>query len=231
MHDHPDISDLEKRIERLEERLGPWSADEPNLPPRLHPLLPFALGLAAVVLGYLGLGYPQHYYQVLFSVLLLLLLYHRGSLRPVQGNWKWPQIIVNFLVLCLLFKLLIGGESAHPFDWIKLPAIAKVPPAGNQSWYALPDYSVQWQAIPGLADWSIDITRIQTLLFVVIFAGALFRFEPFTSIAALVLLLVSLPVYLRYDWDKVILFLIAGSVSLYLQARVFESSTGSRGRI
>lgn len=228
MADHPDVVDLEKRIQRIEERLEFGAGTEQTGPPRPHPLWPLVLGLAAVVLGYLGLGYPQHYYQVLFSVLLLLLLYHRGSLQPARDNWKWPQIVVNFLVLCLLFKLLIGGGIAHPFDWIKLPAIAKVPPEGSQSWYSLPDYSVQWQAIPTLAELSIDVIRIQTLLFVVIFAGALFRFEPFTSIAALVLLMVSLPAYLRFDWDRVILFIIAGSVSLYLQARVFGRTSGVR---
>jgi hypothetical protein len=217
----PDAVSLEQRLQRIERRLG--LADGETSKERFfpHPAWAFVLGLAASALGYLGVGYPQHYYQILFAGLLTLLLYHRGILRPAHGPWKWPQMVVNLLLLCLLFKLLIGGGMAHPFDWVKLPTVTKAPPTGEQTWYSMPDYSVQWLAVPSLAAWSIDVTRIQTLLFVVIFAGALFRFEPFTSIAALVLLIVSIPSYFHYSWDRVILFLIAGSVSLYLQARAY----------
>lgn len=222
MEDLPSIIDLEKRIVRLEEQIGTHGRGAPALP-SIHPVWPLLFGLAAVALGYLGVGFPQHYYQVLFSLLLLLLLYHRGFLLYARRGWKWPQLIVNFLVLCLLFKLLIGGGVSHPFDWLKLPALTKAPPSGEQSWYSavVPDYTVQWQAIPKLAEWSIDVTKIQTLLLLAIFAGALFRFEPFTSITALVLLVISVPTYLRFDWDLTVPFIIIGSVSLYLQARAY----------
>ena len=218
MDDLTRMSALEKRIERIEERLG-WPGDEADIP-SLHPAAPLVLGLAAVVLGYLGLGLPQHYYQVLFSLLLMLLVYHRGRLLFSRGPWKWPQLIVNFLVLCLLFKLLIGGGVSHPFDWFKLPALAKNPPADAQSWYSavVPDYTVHWQTIPKLAEWSIDITKVQTLMLLANFAGVLFRFEPFTSITALVLIVISLPAYLSFDWDWIILFVISGGLSIYLQA-------------
>lgn len=222
MNDLPNVSDLERRVQRLEARAGLEGGAGAAGLFALHPVWPFLLGLAAIVLGYLGLGYPQHYYQILFSVLLILLLYHRGSLRPARGSWKWPQIVVNFLLLCLLFKLLIGGGISHPLDWFKLPAITKAPPSGEQSWYSgmVPDYAVQWQAIPVLAQWSIDVTKVQTFLLLMIFVGALFRFEPFTSIVALVLIVASLPAYLQYRWDWIVLFIIAGSVSIYLQARI-----------
>ncbi len=220
MDDRPKTNDWEHRIQVLEQRIGMTGSRQPAGAPSLHPAWLLLLASTALALGVFGLGYPQHYYQLLFSGLLLLLLYHRGLLRFSRGPWKWPQAIVNFLVLCLLFKLLIGGGVSHPFDWIKLPAITKAPPSpGAQPWYSgvVPDYTVQWQAIPQLAGWSVDITKIQTFLLLAIFAGALFRFEPFTSIATLALLLVSLPSYLRYDWDWVVLFIIAAGVSLYLQ--------------
>jgi hypothetical protein len=221
MGEYPYLNDLEKRIQRLEKLFGSAETGRTARSPSLHPAWPLLLGTIAVVLGYSGLGYPQHYYQFLFSGLLLLLLYHRGFLLRARGRWAWPQILVNFLLLCLLFKLLIGGGMSHPFDWFKLPAITKAPPSGEQSWYSgvVPDYTIQWQAIPALAQWAIDITKIQTFLLLAIFAGALFRFEPFTSIAALVLLVISLPTYLQYNWDWIVLFIIAGSVSIYLQAR------------
>jgi hypothetical protein len=130
------------------------------------------------------------------------------------------MIVVNFLILCLLFQFLIGGGISHPFDWIRVPVIVKAPPAGEQSWYSavVPDYTVQWQAIPKLAEWSINITKVQTFLLLTILAGAMFRFEPFTSITALALLLISLPTYLRFNWDWIVPFIIIGSVSVYLQA-------------
>jgi hypothetical protein len=221
MNELPNMTELEKRVRVLEERAGLTGGGIPGAP-SLRPAWPFALGVAAIALGYLGLGYPQHYYQILFSILLLLLFYHRGFLVVARGRWKWPQILVNFLLLCLLFKLLIGGGISHPLDWFKLPAITKAPPSGGQSWYSgvVPDYTMQWQAIPALAQWSIDVTKIQTFLLLMIFAGALFRFEPFTSITALALIVISLPTYLRFNWDWVVLFIIAGSVSIYLQARM-----------
>jgi hypothetical protein len=218
MHEDPDMLDLEKRLARIEQRLG--LDEQAHRGSSFHPAWSLALGLIAIALGYVGVGLPGHYYQVLFSLLLLLLLYHRGSLGLMPGKWKWPQIVVNFLLLCLLFQLLIGGGVTHPFDWIKVPAIIKAPPAGEQPWYSafMPDYTIQWRAVPKLGEWSVDVTRIQTFLLLAVLAGALFRFEPFTSIAALALLLISLPVYLRFNWDWVILFIIVGSVSVYLQA-------------
>jgi hypothetical protein len=188
--------------------------------PTIHPGWPLGLGLLAIALGYLGIGHPRHYYPVLISVLLLLLLYHRGFLRLMHGKGKWAMIVVNFLLFCMLFQLLIGGGISHPFDWIKVPVLAKVPPSGEQSWYSavVPDYTIQWQVIPKLAEWSIDVTKVQTFLLLTVLAGALFRFEPFTSLAALALMAISLPTYLRFNWDWVVLFIIAGSVSVYLQA-------------
>lgn len=218
MDEVPDILELERRLGRIEQRLV--LEEKADLRPAFHPAWPLALGLIAIALGCLGVGLPGHYYQVLFSVLLLLLLYHRGSLGMMPGKWKWPLILVNFLLLCLFFQLLIGGGITHPFDWVKVPAITKAPPAGGQSWYSpfVPDYTVQWQAVPKLGEWSIDVTKIQTFLLLAVLAGALFRFEPFTSITALALLVISLPVYLRFNWDWVVLFIVVGGVSIYLQA-------------
>jgi len=221
MDDLRNKMDLEARLAKLEDRIDHLTDGPVSDALVLHPAVAFSLGLIALVLGYLALGYPQHHYQVLFSGLLLVLLYHRGFLRMSKGPWQWPQIALNFLIICLIFKFLIGGGISHPFDWIKLPAIIKSPPPADPSWYAsvVPDYTLQWQAIPKVSEWSLDITKIQTFLLLATFAGALFRFEPFTSITALSLLIISLPTYLKYNWDWLVLFLILGCVSIYLQSR------------
>jgi hypothetical protein len=225
------IDDLEKRLNRLEQQFGRTT---PRRFPQVsfHPAWPFLLGLAGVVLGFLGVGYPHHYYQVLFSILLLMLLYHRGRLLIMPGKWKWPLIVVNFGLLCLLFQFLIGGGITHPFDWIKVPVIHDASSPQEKSWYSafVPDFRVQWQALPGLAEWEVDVTKIQTFLLLTVLAGALFRFEPFTSIAALVLLVISLPVYLRFNWDWIIPFITAASVCLYLQAGLPRTASGGGKR-
>jgi len=217
--------DMERRIRAIEERLDHIEAKPPENLPFLHPLWAFALSGISIILGCLALGYPEHYYQFLFSALLLIVLYHRGFLRFASGHWRWPQIVLNFFLLCLFFKFLIGGGLAYPFDWVKLPVITKIPPPSDPSWYSsfIPDYTVQWQGIPKLAAWSIDITKIQTIFLFATFVGALFRFEPFTSISAMALLLISMPVFLRYNWDWMVLFLVLGSISIFIQSRVRKS--------
>ncbi len=213
---------IEERLHEMDQRLARLEPQGRTGELSLHPLWAFVLGLAALIFGYFGLGLPQHYYQILFAGLLLLLLYHRRFLLMPHGAWQWPQVVLNFLLISLLFKLLIGGGMAYPFDWLKVPALSKAAPPADGSWYnrLVPDYSVQWQGIPRVSDWSVDLTKIQTLLLIATLAGALFRFQPFTSLTALALLLISIPTYLAFNWDWAILFLVIGSVSIYLQSRV-----------
>ncbi len=221
MDDAMQKNDLEDRLQKVEKQLARMESSQTAVEvPMLHPALLFALSVISVFLGYLAVGYPQHLYQFLFSGLLLLLLYHRGFLRMARGYWRWPQVALNFLLLCLFFKFLIGGGVTFPFDWLKLPVITKSPPPADPSWYSsfIPDYTVQWQGIPKISDWSIDITKLQTIFLLATFAGMLFRFEPFTSITAMTLLVISVPAYLHYNWDWMVLFLIVGAVSLYLQS-------------
>jgi len=206
---------LEERLDRLEGRgAGPGA-----LP---HPAWPLGMGGIAVLFGCLGMGVPAHPYQYLFAGLLLLLAYHRGVLRLPKGAWQRPQIAANFLTVSLLFMIVLGGGVRHPLAWFKAPAVVKEPPPDGGSWYRVlvPDYTVQWHSIPGLSDWSVDLTKVQAFLLIATLAGALFRFQGFASITALALLIISIPVYLSFTWDWVVLFLVSGSVSFYLQSRV-----------
>ena len=204
---------LEERLEQIESARGGGAA--------VHPAWPFALGCAAAAFGYLGMGLPLHPYPYLFALLLLLLVYHRRFLRPANALWRWPLVVLNFVNLLLSLMIVLGGGVRHPFAWFKVPAVVKSAPPENGSWYnsLVPDYAFQWHDIPALSAWSVDLTRVQAFLLIATLAGALFRFQGFTSITALALLVVSIPVYLAFTWDWVVLFLIAGSVSLYLQSR------------
>ena len=181
------------RLKSLEARLAALeTAPAPATALSLHPAWPLALGLVALALGYLGLGLPQHYYQPLFAVLFLL-----------------------------LFKLMIGGGLNYPLDWLKVPTLQQVPPA-DDSWSQkyLPHYQMIWEAVPGISDWFINITKIQSMLLIATLFGGLFRFQPFASLTALALLVISFPSYLAFNWDFVILFLVLGGTAIYLQSDI-----------
>lgn len=217
----PDAATVAERLMRIEERLDRLDGGIRRSGPAPHPAWSFTLGCIAIVSGYLGMGVPAHPYPYLFAGLLLLLAYHRGSLLPAPGAWQWPHVAVNFTTLSLFFMIVLGGGVRHPLAWFKSPAVIKNTPADSGSWYRgiVPDYTLQWHSIPGLSDWSVDVTKVQAFLLIATLAGALFRFQGFASITALALLIISIPVYLSFTWDWVMLFLVCGSVSLYLQAR------------
>lgn len=228
----PNIRQLERRLTRLERQLAWLAAGRP--PPgqptfSVHPLVPLVLGLAVMACGFLGVGAPQHYYQPLFAALLLAFGYHRGvwALPPVP--WRWPQLAVNFLMLCLFFKLLIGAGTRYPLDWLKVPALKRVPPGQQAPWYdqIFPRLDLEWQAIPTVTDISIDLTTVQSLLLIATLAGALFRFQPFASLTAVLLLFVSIPALASFNWQWVVLFLVFGGIALYLQTHPFTPSASS----
>jgi hypothetical protein len=186
---------LERRVARLESHLpgdAPASV-EPRYP--VHPGVPLGLGVVVLACGYLGLGLPQHYYQPLFAALVLALAYHRRFWVLATGYWRWPLIGVNFLTLTLFFKLLIGGGTRYPLDWLRVPTLRKAPPSEGSPWYdqVFPRFDLQWEGIPAITDISVDITMIQTMLLIATLGGALFRFQPFASLTAVLLLLVSIP--------------------------------------
>jgi len=210
------LKNLEVRITQLEGHPAPPVTDSA---PALHPGIPLGLGLAAIALGYLGMGLPQHYFQPLFAALFLLLAYHRGFFRIHSLPWRWPLVALNFLLLTLLFKLLLGGGLSYPFEWLKVPTLQSIPPA-DDSWSQkyFPHYEMVWEGVPGLSDWYVNITKIQSMLLLATLIGALFRFQPFASLTALALLIVSFPSYLVFNWDFVVLFLVLGGAAIYLQS-------------
>lgn len=216
----PDSAALAERLARLEERIDRLDGGDRRGGPVFHPAWSLILGCSAAAFGYLGMGVPSHPYPYLFAGLLMLLAYHRRALRPARGRWLWPQIVMNFATLSLFFMIVLGAGIRRPLAWFKAPAVIKNTTADSGSWYQslVPDYSLQWHNIPGLSDWSVDVTKVQAFLLIATMAGALFRFQGFASITALALLIISIPVYLSFTWDWVMLFLVCGSVSLYLQA-------------
>lgn len=211
------LQQLEQRIALLEMQIG--AGPHPAMF-SCSPLWPTLLICMAIAFGVLGIGIPNHFYQPVFAVLVSALMYHRELISLYNSAWRWIMVALNLLVMTLFFRLIIGGGEARPLGWIKLPGLEKQPPKNDSSWLdkMAPDYDLVWRDA-ATADWSVNITQIQTILLLATLIGGLFRFQPFASIAAILLLLVSVPAFLIYDWNWVILFMITGSTGLYLQTQ------------
>ncbi len=237
MEDETDrLRQLENRIGQLEQQLGAQNktdriqARQANLLFR-HPGWPLGLGLLAIVSGFYGLGPPQHFYQPLFAFLTLLLAYHRGFWVLPADHWRWPLVILNFLLLSLLYKLLISGGVSYPLDWLKTPIITREVLPADSAWYKqlIPDFSLVWKPIPDVSNWGINLGKIQALILLATLAGALFRFQPFASYTAFALILVSIPGLIKFHWDWVMLFLILTGVVFYIQANMQSRSKPENG--
>lgn len=208
------LEQLEARITLLERSLA---ISKPVLS-GCRPMWPAALLVMACLFGFYGLGLPNHYYQPIFALLVCALFYHREFLSLYENSWRWLLATLNLAVMSLFFRLIIGGGEARPFAWIKIPSLEKQQPKEGSGWFdsLSPDYDLVWREA-ATADWSVNITQIQTILLLATLIGGLFRFQPFASFTAILLLVVSVPAFLIYDWNWVILFLITGSTGLYLQ--------------
>ncbi len=205
------------------EQQNPESSTEPSddhCHGPVHTAWPVFFGVSALACGYIGMGLPQHYYQPLFAALVLLLGWRHGAIDLPNTSWRWPMAVILFLLLCLLFKLLIGGGTTHPFSWLKIPVIEVTTPPEDGSWYekVVPGLDVNFKGIPNLSDWAIDITKIQTLFLVATLVAAMVRFQPFASLTALALLVVSIPTLASFNWDWVLMFLILAGITFYLRS-------------
>jgi hypothetical protein len=209
---------LEERVARLESQLLSQSqSDQPNwCESELFLVSALVLSIPALFCAFKGTGLPNHPYQVILGLLTVLLAYHR--------NWiLWPKKVqytilslFNCALVIFFFKLLIGSGTRSPFYWLKYPYILKEP--GGGKWYEMiPNWSLSWEP-SRLALWQIDLTIVQMFLLTITIAGALFRFQPFSSLSAILLILVSLPAYTEFNWSWVMPAIILTSITLYLQS-------------
>ncbi len=197
-----------------------------------HPVWAALLALLALAFGYLGVGLPQHYYQPLFAALTLALIWRHGIVELPPSGWRWPLAVLYFLVLCLMYKLLIGGGIDTPFSWLKVPTLQFGSHPENAPWYqhVVPTLNIQLTGIANISDWQLDITKIQTLLLITTLIGAMLRFQPFASLTALALLIVSLPTFVRFNWDWVLMFLICGAAAFYMQSGAAHAADCRRAK-
>ena len=62
--------------------------------------------------------------------------------------------------------MLIGGGITYPLDWLKTPILTKTPIPADSSWYenVIPKLQLEWQAIPDVSNWSLNLSKVQALL-------------------------------------------------------------------
>ena len=208
---------LEERVARLEGKLG-WRDRTVGLKPK-YTFSALALLLFSLVIALKGLGLPNHYYQVVLAALTIALLYHQQWLALPQKPLEWSLAVLNTAVLSLLFKLFIGGGKRFPLFWIQYPTVQKAAQAEDtKAWTdVVPDLDLSW--VPSsAAEYSIDLTIIQTFLLLITLVGALVEFQPFISLTAFLLILVSLPALVSFNWPWVFPALVAAVIALYLQS-------------
>lgn len=207
----PPVLTLEERVARLEGALG-WSHEKVPLGDSMF-YAGGALGLFSLALCYVGLGTPNHYYQFVFAAITIALAYHQGWFALPKKTHHWALALVNVVVLAMLYKLVIGSGVVEPFFWAKVPVIN----SAEGGFSMLPKANVTWQKT-ALAAWSIDLTIVQTFLLLVTLVGALFEFQPFASLTAFFLVIVSLPALVDFNWHWVFPAIISAAISLYLQS-------------
>lgn len=206
---------LAQRVARLEGALGWGGVKTPVSQKQL--LWAFAVGGVGLFLSYIGLGLPNHYYQITFSLLTIGICYHREVYQPPKTALDYSLVILNACNLTLLCKLLIGAGIRHPLFFILLPQLDSARPEEIGKWYdVMPQLSLSWEP-SSAALWSIDLTIVQTFLLLVTAIGALFEFQLFSSLTAFLLIIVSIPALAGFNWDYVVPAMIAVGVSMYLQ--------------
>ncbi|MCB0358696.1 MAG: hypothetical protein KDD44_03645 [Bdellovibrionales bacterium] len=207
------ILTLEERIARLEGKVG-WRRLAIELDDVMF-WLALVLMLAALGCAVYGLGAPNHYYQFVFAGLTVALAYHQGWLAIPQRAYQWSLAAANVLVLSIVFKLFIGSGRAQPFHWLKFPTISSE--ESDSTFAVVPSLRIVWED-SGASSWSIDLTVLQTFLMVITLVGALFQFQPFASLTAFLLVLVSIPALVGFDWPWVFPALLACAVGFYVQS-------------
>lgn len=212
---------LEERVSRLEGRLG-WGS-------LLEPVLSVSVAFASIIClsfgmycAYRGLGTPNHYYQGALAVLLTLVLYHlKFLILPTAWFLRFLPVL-NAAVLTLILKIFIGSGTRYPLSWLMYPGISKNSSESNSWKDIVPSWSIEW--IPGpMAGWSIDLTIVQTFLLLLTIIAAMFGFQPFASMVALVLVLFSIPALVSFSWPWVFPAILLAAVGLYFQSRKFNS--------
>ena len=205
---------IEERVARVEGALGIWDKDI-VLPPKMAFAASIVVGIS-IVTAILGLGTPNHLYQIVLAALSVAVLYHREVLAKPKGLLLYLLAFLNSAVLAILFKLFIGSGVRHPFFFIKYPDIKVSKAEDSGVLDVIPEMGITWEP-SSAALWSIDLTIVQSFLLIITIIGGAVEFQPFVSLTAFLLVFVSIPALVGFNWDLVFPSMIIAAVGFYLQ--------------
>ena len=207
---------MEERVARLEGALG-WRNISLILSKK-HIQITICFLILAIISSCIGLGLPNHEYQIVLGALTVCLLYHKEVFSKAEGQLYYLLFILNSYLVSVIYKLLIGSGVKKPFFFIRYPDIMLGSSNGKDQglFDVIPQFGLSWHDSP-LAKWSIDITIIQTFLLIITMLGAAVDFQPFASLTAVILILVSIPALVDFNWDWVFPTLILSSIAFYFQ--------------
>lgn len=210
---------LEQRVARLEGRVG-WLVPEKEYFSDRQCIQVAILAVLALVILYFGTGVPNHYYQIVFSLVFCLLGYHRNFLLWPAKMFHWGLSVLNVVLLSFVLKIFIGGGTVRPFSWIMYPGFKAVSKAKGEGWLdsLVPEtgWNIVWQQSE-IATTVIDISIIQTFLMVLIIFSAFFTLEIIASLLSILLVLLSIPTLLSFNWDFVVMGMLFAAAVFYLQ--------------
>lgn len=209
-----DNSELIERIARLEGAIG-WVEGASKMSHRLFGLCSVLIGIG-IYCAYRGLGVPNHYYQLVLAIGFVLIGYQRRLFMWPSHFVQWLLALLNVAGLTLVMKILLGGGERFPFHWMRYPFVQSQR-ATNKLLSVFPDWQMTWEPTP-LALWSVDLTVVQSFLVLLVLLGGAFGLQIFVSLIGFVLILVSLPALLSFEWTWVFPALVSIGAGLYLQS-------------
>lgn len=197
------IADFHVRLGRLEQSVGEMRLRRRRRGDLKYSLLTAVLGLA---FGILGFHFPNHWYQIAFAILIVTLMVHRGALGGTKTLLQKLLVVLDAVLLSIVMKLFIGGGSPRPLWWVRLPDIEG----------GLSSFKITWHEVAA-SNFAVPLTVIQTFFLILILFAVLVDFQLFASLAALILILFSIPAFVDFEWSWAIPALVMTGVSLYLQ--------------
>lgn len=199
------IADFHVRLGRLENEIH--QVKPKKVDTRLENVIEFTLSVIALVCCFYGFGLPNHYYQYLFGLLLVLCLYHKNAF-PMPSHWsEWMLIVINILVVSMLLKIIIGGGQPRPFAWLAYPTLEG----------GVTSFKLSWQETSA-AHWELPLTVIQSFFFIVTLFGALIGFELLSGLTSFILAILAVPSLIDFNWTWAMPAMIATLACFYLQS-------------
>lgn len=199
------VADFHVRLGRLEQVV--LDNKPKKIDSRQENIIEFSLALIALASSYYGFGLPNHYYQYLFSLLIVLCLYHKG-IFPKPAHWtEWILVVLNILVVSMLLKLLIGGGEPRPFSWLAYPTIEG----------GVTSFKLTWQDTAA-ANWELPLTVIQSFFLVVTLFGVLIGFDLLSGLTSFILAILAVPALIDFDWNWAMPAMISSLACFYLQS-------------